>query len=1785
MPKEIIFFSGKNFSIKNNFFQLMNQLITSHSSSLIEAITTNAVNHIQILSSFFSRQIGVFEPDKYKSDYILFIIEKIFRIKDLFINNYLGLQILNCIILIILLFFSSYFFIKVYQINLYYYKFSINVLNWFIKIFLFFLYNICLDVSFSQMCFGKNRHNPNFNEEILCFGENKFMIIIPILTIILSFIIHQILRLYYYETLFISDFFFAKLNSYYDIFMDFNYFINSILLIQSDFLSKKFFLYYNLIFSIFIFWYYINNYIYYNTYINLSTGIFHVIYIWTSIFSLFCHYINFQEKGIVYLILSIIVGFIYYYIKKKIEKKFLYEISINKIRNINYLLIYIKKLTDLLLKYDKNNNEFKGPILGLLDQLIKESPNKICDELMKEKMYIPLTNSWRDTKKENFSDEVFVKYFIIIIYNYFLVSKNYCPEIYLNLSHYYLVMIGNHCEAMYYCQKLFEFNLNTQQQFVFYRLKELIIDSLSNRLKSSNDKNVSLENINISAYYEYENLCENFLEEINRDIELSLKFWKLFKEMYRNPEYKLNFNEIFELSEKIQKKKKNIDKTWKNLMTVYNGINEYFELYMEYIIQINDDDIKKRELDSFKKKALNQEDDLNNNFYSILFNRETGIVIVAKDKGTEAIIKHWNKRIEKIFKYSEQELKDKNINILMPKNIEKNHLMFMENYFRTGYSKFIETKDFKTFAKDKNNSIIQIRLAIKLLPQLNHHVIFVGLITKENINDIIYVDDNFNIQGICDKLKTNLSINNNNLFQFNDIPFYIICKKFINFYKMFITNKKKGENDEALIPNEVFKKKTNSTLKDNKDEKANASSKRKNEKEEELIKKEENLINKQVHENYEINENFELEFEIKFPQFLINYSNKTKFHKKIRHQNKEDLLPNTDEEMDEEDNELLLSNFSKKKLRKKNSITTPMSPAPTPNTFGDAQTFPLNLTFLNLPLEPQEKFFLNKSEEEKIFFECIERIKNLFKEQKFEELEDLIDYYNKESKYVEYKFNFTFDNYKFGEDKYISYIIRCIDMKNNEAPSEEKSFELDSNMIKYKKKKEESIRPLYEITKEERDDVIKSPSNFFKLIENPAFREILTQCKEEINKMSKIKGNPDDNIVDTDNSSQSFGHSGFDNDLMIKNKISEIRSNLYNNTQNYYSIRYIRIVVTCISITTFIFSLIFILKILTIFNSLKDVSLMNLNLYKASLKTIDLIGILISIKALVLIKSGKKNFLYKNFITETIKTNDDYYMQMVNVGNRLYNDLNNEYGYLNMFITKYISEDNLIQIYWDHINISYFNELYVRNNKKGEESFPNAIDQFLFNTISFLKKYNYSINNFSLDKNEDLDYFNYITFLLVENSYINIIPNLFIKIEKIPEIYSSYNNSRKIYIYLIIFIYIAFQTFICVTYIILVRITNSSMSEILKKLTKIKFEKIEETIKKIQKFFSHLKNFREMIGLNHEEDEEEEEIKDNNKEMRNKRRNSMMPRHSVHFNLVPKGEISYLSNNGFNSDMRKYYPLTISRDYFIHSVIFTCLLCAFIIPLYIYSINIINVINQLLLIINFIYGKLMNTSLNIVKLKCYIMECQIGNNSLSYDNLGSNANIQVFVKGIRNFKNIEDFYDNKFMLNACDAAINKEKEVNRYNICMNDTLVSSSNNTDNIMQLITIFIENIYNKDALEKSKDDNYESQNMFNNDLYKDIEYLFFNYVYSVESIFENTVKSSLDDYIKKNKFFLIILLVVFCITMIIYNITYIVILTPKLVHLMNISRGVIKIIPTSVIMNTPELQALIGSKYTKY
>ena len=170
------------------------------------------------------------------------------------------------------------------------------------------------------------------------------------------------------------------------------------------------------------------------------------------------------------------------------------------------------------------------------------------------------------------------------------------------------------------------------------------------------------------------------------------------------------------------------------------------------------------------------------------------------------------------------------------------------------------------------------------------------------------------------------------------------------------------------------------------------------------------------------------------------------------------------------------------------------------------------------------------------------------------------------------------------------------------------------------------------------------------------------------------------------------------------------------------------------------------------------------------------------------------------------------------------------------------------------------------------------------------------------------------------------------------------------------------------------------------------------------------------------------------------------------------------------------------------------------------------------------------------------------------------------------------------MLNACKAAININEDEMAYNICINQRQINNANNTDNIMEILTSFIDYMYKKDIMNSGKVNNYFKQMLFNDSIYQNIEYLYYNYIFTVDTIFESTVHSSLDAYIKQNKFFLLILLFIFCVLMILYNIIYQVLFTPRLKYLINVSKGILKIIPTSVIMNTPELQSYIGNKYNK-
>ena len=469
-------------------------------------------------------------------------------------------------------------------------------------------------------------------------------------------------------------------------------------------------------------------------------------------------------------------------------------------------------------------------------------------------MYLPLTNKFDDKNKKKLEDEVFLKNFLIIVMNYFIFADKCNADMYLNLSLYYLKVIGNYCQAIFFYRKVAELSLSYGEKFTFFRLRSQIAKTLVEKLKPPNEQCNELENLDVSMYFKYEELSENFFDEIGLDVNLSLDFWKEFQSPYKEPSKRLDFNKIFELTDKIGKTKKNIEVMWNKLLQIYSGVNNFFELYSEYIEQINDDDLKKRDLEALRRKNDSSNDHLNNKFYSLLFNKNTGIIIANGDKGKEGIIEFANKEIENIFKYRTFDLKGMNLTTLMPKMYEKEHSKYIENYFKIGQKTLIDKSDFKAFAKDKDNSIIKIGIAVKLFPILNDNVLFIGLINKENIDDIIFLDDKFNIQGMSLKLMKILNIDNKSLFQENEIPFYVICRKFVNFYSIFLQRAKKDlDSDKELKEIEA---------KENKEKNENNNNINNNKED--------------IHENIEINENVELEYEIKLPQFLVDYAERSK---------------------------------------------------------------------------------------------------------------------------------------------------------------------------------------------------------------------------------------------------------------------------------------------------------------------------------------------------------------------------------------------------------------------------------------------------------------------------------------------------------------------------------------------------------------------------------------------------------------------------------------------------------------------------------------------------------------------------------------------------------------------------------------------------------------------------------------------------------------------------------------------------------------------------------------------
>ena len=144
---------------------------------------------------------------------------------------------------------------------------------------------------------------------------------------------------------------------------------------------------------------------------------------------------------------------------------------------------------------------------------------------------------------------------------------------------------------------------------------------------------------------------------------------------------------------------------------------------------------------------------------------------------------------------------------------------------------------------------------------------------------------------------------------------------------------------------------------------------------------------------------------------------------------------------------------------------------------------------------------------------------------------------------------------------------------------------------------------------------------------------------------------------------------------------------------------------------------------------------------------------------------------------------------------------------IDLFQSTYLTEDQLINLYWEKIPITFYEPLEETAN----ETFPMSIDQMLSNIFSYLHDENYTLsgdNSEYVKGDENYDYFQYVTYLIIENTYDHILPNLYKKLIEFPKILYQYNNDQKNIVLIAIIIYAVFIVLICASIFSLIHLTN-----------------------------------------------------------------------------------------------------------------------------------------------------------------------------------------------------------------------------------------------------------------------------------------------------------------------------------------------------------------------------------------
>ena len=147
---------------------------------------------------------------------------------------------------------------------------------------------------------------------------------------------------------------------------------------------------------------------------------------------------------------------------------------------------------------------------------------------------------------------------------------------------------------------------------------------------------------------------------------------------------------------------------------------------------------------------------------------------------------------------------------------------------------------------------------------------------------------------------------------------------------------------------------------------------------------------------------------------------------------------------------------------------------------------------------------------------------------------------------------------------------------------------------------------------------------------------------------------------------------------------------------------------------------------------------------------------------------------------------------------------------------------------------------------------------------------------------------------------------------------------------------------------------------------------------------------------------------------------------------------------------------------------------------------------------------------------------------------------------------------------------------------MKDVLIQSANNTDSLLKLIDETVGNIKKEQEMKVQEDKEFDNVKLYNTSSFNELETIFYKYVAPVSYNVDSIITSSLNVYLETQFIVLSSISASLVLCMVVMAVWIGVFGVKRLVHLLSVSRCILKIIPTIVINNTQDLELWIENKY---